>query len=234
MQVRKLKTTAMLAATLLFAAGLASADEWNKKTILTVSSPIEVPGAVLPPGEYVMKLVDSPSNRHVVRFMNADEDEVISTVIAIPNQRLEPTGDTQFSWYETPAGSPPAMRAWFYPGDNFGQEFVYPEGRAATLAATRPSAEPRPAPNVVAVTPAPQPEPEREVAQVRTPEPRPAPPPVAAQPAPRPTPRPAPQPEPVQMAQNTLPETAGFASLLALIGLSSLGGAVAIGRFRRK
>jgi hypothetical protein len=69
-----------------------------------------------------------------VQFLNEQENEVLSTVIAIPNTRLHPTGETEFAWYETPAGQPPAMRAWFFPGDTFGQEFAYPEGRAATLA----------------------------------------------------------------------------------------------------
>lgn len=112
---------------------LASASVYNKKTTLTVKETIEVPGAVLQPGEYVVKLVDSDSNRHIVQFLTKDEGEVLSTVIAIPNSRLEPTGDTEFAWYETPAGQPPALRAWFYPGDNFGQEFAYPEGRATAL-----------------------------------------------------------------------------------------------------
>ncbi len=112
----------------------AHADEWNKKTILTTNEPIEIPGAVLQPGTYVMKLVDSQSNRHIVRFMNEAEDETIATVIALPNERLHPTGETQFGWYETPANQPPAMRAWFYPGNLFGQEFVYPTKRGSEIA----------------------------------------------------------------------------------------------------
>jgi hypothetical protein len=39
------------------------ADEWNKKTVLTVNEQIAIPGAVLEPGKYVMKLADSQSNR---------------------------------------------------------------------------------------------------------------------------------------------------------------------------
>ena len=114
---------------------VASADVNDKKTVMTVNERVEIPGAILEPGEYVVKLVDSQSNRHIVRFMNKDEDEVITTVIAIPNMRLEPTGETEFGWYETPAGQPPALRAWFYPGDTFGQEFAYPEDRATELSA---------------------------------------------------------------------------------------------------
>ena len=119
---------------MLLACSLSHASTWNKLTRLTVHEPIAVPGAVLKPGEYVVKLADSPANRHIVRFMNADQSQVIATVLAVPNQRMRPTGETELGFYETPAGEPVALRAWFYPGDTFGQEFVYPEKQAKRIA----------------------------------------------------------------------------------------------------
>ena len=110
------------------------ADEWNKKTILTVNEPIQLPNKVLPPGKYVIKLLDSPSNRHIVQVFNGDETQLQTTILAIPNYRLEPTGKTQFQFWETPPGQPKAMRAWFYPGDNFGQEFAYPKSESVQIA----------------------------------------------------------------------------------------------------
>jgi hypothetical protein len=112
----------------------AFADQWNKKTYLNVNEAIQIPGAVLQPGRYVMRLMDSPSNRHIVQVFNEREDKLITTVLAIPNYRLQPTGETEFGWWETPAGQPKAMRAWFYPGDNFGQEFAYPKNMSVQLA----------------------------------------------------------------------------------------------------
>jgi hypothetical protein len=114
----------------------AMADQWNKRTIITVGEPIQVPGKVLQPGKYVMKLMDSPSNRHIVQIFNEDESQLQTTVLAIPNYRLQPTGKTEFQFWETPAGQPRAMRAWFYPGDNFGQEFAYPKNEAVSIAAS--------------------------------------------------------------------------------------------------
>ena len=35
---------------------------------------------------------------------------------------------------ERPSNSPEALRAWFYPGDDYGQQFVYPKNRATELA----------------------------------------------------------------------------------------------------
>jgi hypothetical protein len=112
----------------------ARADQWNKKTILTFSQPIEIPGKVLPAGTYIFKLLDSNSWRHIVQIWNEDGTELITTILAIPNYRLEPTGETVIKFHERPGDSPEALRAWFYPGDLFGQEFVYPKTRAIQLA----------------------------------------------------------------------------------------------------
>ena len=134
MNVKAIAATLGLAS-LVLAPG-AMADQWNKKTIITVNEAIQVPGKVLQPGKYVMRLLDSPSNRHVVQIYNEREDQLQTTVLAIPNYRLQPTGKTEFQWWETPAGQPRAMRAWFYPGDNFGQEFAYPKSEAMAIAAS--------------------------------------------------------------------------------------------------
>jgi hypothetical protein len=111
------------------------ADEWNKRTVLTVNEPIQVPNKVLEPGKYVMRLMDSPSNRHIVQIFDQNDQHLITTVLAIPNYRLALTGKTQFTFWETPPGQPKALRAWFYPGDNYGQEFAYPKSEAVSIAA---------------------------------------------------------------------------------------------------
>jgi hypothetical protein len=128
----------LLAATVLGAAVLPSAraDESNKKTIVTFSQAVEVPGKVLPAGTYTFQLMDSPADRHIVQIFNADGSQIITTVLAINDYRLQPTGKTVMSFSERPGDSPDALRAWFYPGDTFGQEFVYPKVRAIELAKT--------------------------------------------------------------------------------------------------
>jgi len=111
------------------------ADQWNKKTILTINESMQIPGATLTPGKYVFKLMDSPANRHIVQVFNEDETQLITTILAIPNARVRPTGESEFGFWEMPQGSPPALRSWFYPGDNFGQEFAYPKTEATKIAA---------------------------------------------------------------------------------------------------
>ena len=118
----------------------AKADDWNRKTEITFSSPVEIPGVhlsgwgVLPAGTYVFKILDSQSDRHIVQIINKDETTVYATILAIPNYRLQATDKTVMTFSERAAGEPQALRAWFYPGRNWGEEFVYPKARAIELA----------------------------------------------------------------------------------------------------
>jgi hypothetical protein len=206
------------------------ADEWNKKTILTVTEPIHVPGATLQAGKYVMKLLDSQVDRHTVQIFNGDETHIITTILAIPNYRLQPTGKTEFAFWETPPGQPKALRAWFYPGDNFGQEFAYPKNEATAIASNAgasvptTSAENESQYNSAPVTAMNQQGEEKPLTQEYTaPAPAPAQPTEVAQntaPAEAPAPAPAAQ---SGEAERSLPKTASAYPLIALAGLLSLG-----------
>src|SRR3990170_1557041 len=198
------------------------AQRANKRTIVKFSQRIEIPGVgqhFLPAGKYVFKLVDSLSNRDIVQIFNEDESRVLATILTIANYRLKATDETVMTFRERPVGQPEAIRAWFYPGANWGQEFVYPKTRAVELAKITnepvlfiPSAlgpyivapvksldEPpvvalKQAP-ITAVTPRGE---EVEIAQVI-------------------------EPPPVQTASARLPQTASIFPLIGLIGLLSLG-----------
>jgi hypothetical protein len=140
----------------------AKADEWDKKTILSFSGPVQVQNTRLEAGTYVFKLADT-ADRHVVQIFNQEETQVIATIMAIPDYRLEPTGKTAIKFSETSEGAttsgtvPEAgvpIKEWFYPGDNFGQEFKVvplPVEMATAEPAAPPPAESEPAP-----APAPQ------------------------------------------------------------------------------
>src|ERR1035438_719537 len=118
----------------------AKADDWNRKTVMTFSGPVEIPGVhlvgwgVLPAGTYVFKILNSQSDRHIVQIFSQDEKTVYATILAIPNYRLKATDKTVVTFRERPAGEPEALRAWFYPGRNWGEEFVYPKAQAIALA----------------------------------------------------------------------------------------------------
>jgi hypothetical protein len=219
-------------AALAFSASV-KADAWNKKTIVSFNQPVEVPGdVVLPAGTYVFKLLDSASNRHIVQIFNENQNHIYATVLAIPNYRLQVTGKTVITFVERPAGEPQAIKAWFYPGDNFGQEFVYRKSRTVEFAkqTTTPvpatPSEPATVTNEepvvdmkqsedTAVKPA-----EKEVEMAQTVEP----PPVQT------TPTPA-QPEATPDASESmeqLPQTASQLPFWGLIGLLSLAAGLAV------
>jgi hypothetical protein len=216
--LRKLVTAFSLVALCALVAPSAMADEWNKETVVTFSGPVEVPGVgahLLPAGTYVFKILDSLSDRHIVQIFNQDKTHLFTTVLAIPNYRLKSTDQTVMTFRERPAGEPEALRAWFYPGRKWGEEFVYARPRATQLAqrvhenvlATQmelteaPIEALRTAP-VEAVAPTGEPV---ELAQaVETP--------------------PATNDEPVTMASSSLPKTASPLPLIGLIGLLALGG----------
>jgi hypothetical protein len=203
----------------IFASGT-QADDWNKVTVMTFSQPIEIPGQILPAGTYTVKLVNIDTERHVVQFLDADGTKVVATVLAINNWRLHPTGQTVVKFAERSGDNPEAIKAWFYPGDNFGQEFVYPKHRAIELAAV--VNEPIPAlaedttpadlatASVVAITPEQKEVPVTEAIET-------------TQPAADPTPL---------VAENTttLPKTASSLPLIALLGFASLGAAFVVKR----
>jgi hypothetical protein len=210
------KRIALIVSCALFTVFSATGGQWDKLTTVTFSRPVELPGMVLPAGKYVFLLADTPTSRHVVQVFNPEQNHLYGTFLALPNLRLKPTGETVMNFQERPVNAPEALRAWFYPGDSFGQEFVYPKVKAAEFAATAhvmvPSAEVTPTEKpeelmeapVVAITPERE---EVEIAQAVEPPPFTAPAPVAA----------------AEPAPTELPKTASPIPLVALLGLSSLG-----------
>jgi hypothetical protein len=132
--MRVLKALWCAAAITAFVAPAAHADEWNKKTILTFSAAVQLPGATLPAGSYVFKLADIPGNRHVVQVFDKDEQKIYTTVLAIPNERLEPTDKPVVLFSERPSGTAQAVKVWYYPGERTGNEFVYPKSQAMKIA----------------------------------------------------------------------------------------------------
>jgi len=132
--MRLIKTLCCAAALTALLAPNALADEWNKKTILTFSGPVQIPGATLPAGTYVFKLADLAGNRHVVQVFDKEERKLYTTMMAIPNERMEPSDKPVVLFSERASGSPQAVKVWYYPGERIGNEFVYPKSQAMRIA----------------------------------------------------------------------------------------------------
>jgi hypothetical protein len=213
------------------AAPKANADDWHRKTVITFSSPVEVPGSdaqILPAGTYVFKVVDSLSDRHIVQILNKEENHVFTTILAIPRTRTHITSDTVITFRERPAGQPEALRSWFYPHLATGDEFVYPKTRATQLAketnetvldtpvemAAAPEETLKTAP-LEAVNPVGE-----TVATAQVAEAPPAPAEAVAKPA------------PVEVA--SLPQTASNLGLIGLSGLMLLGAGFLVSGLAKK
>lgn len=124
----RLKVVVLASCTLFLCAMLAPAsraDNWDKKTRVTFTEPIEIPGVRLPAGTYVFKLADSRSDRNMVEVLNGEEDQLIATIFTTPVERSETADHPVFELEERPSDSPMALKSWFYPGDLIGQEFTY-------------------------------------------------------------------------------------------------------------
>lgn len=227
--IKTLATVFCLAALCLLVVSTAMADESNRETVITFSGPVEVPGVgaqTLPAGTYVFKIFDSQSDRHIVQIFNQDKTQVLTTILAIPNYRLKATDKTVITFRERPAGQPEALRAWFYPGREWGEEFVYTKARALELTketnepvlgtsielATAPVEALKTAP-VEAIDSKGEP---IELAQVVGPPPAPATKAVTV------------------AAAEPLPETASPLPLIGLLGLLSLGTAFALSTFSKR
>ena len=138
--MKTFKVVALLCSFALVAMAFAvnvQADTFDKKTVITFSDSFEVPGVdaqILPAGTYVFKVFESFGDRNIVQIFNADETHLFTTILAINNFRLKPTEKTVMTFKERGEGQPEAIKAWFYPDNNFGQEFVYSKKRALELA----------------------------------------------------------------------------------------------------
>src|SRR5580704_18821014 len=101
-----LTTLAMSLMSSAFIPSLKAGDE-NKQTTIAISEPVSVQGTILPAGKYVLRLEDPSSSRNLIAIFNGDGTRLITTVLALRAYRLEPTGESEFEFYKSPADSPP-------------------------------------------------------------------------------------------------------------------------------
>ena len=196
------------------------ADEHNQATKMSFNEPVEIPGQVLPAGTYWFALMDSQADRNIVQIWNEDRSQLIATTFTVPDYRLQPTDKTTITFDEKPGEQHEAIQAWFYPGEDYGHEFVYPKTRALALA--RQTQQPvLSMPDEAATNTAPVSEPsidavtasgnEIEVSEiVQSEEPK----------------------EDVVMA--SLPQTASLFPIVGLLGLATLGASLYFRRMARK
>jgi hypothetical protein len=224
---RKLLIAGLCLAIIAVVAPNANAQRFDRGTKITINQPFDIPGVVaLPAGTYVIRLMDTAGTRSVVQILNADETRSYAIVLGIPDYRLKATEKTEISFYEAPPGEPLPLRAWFYPGYNYGVEFVYPRKKAVEIArisgehviAAPWEAEYLPEPEELETEPLLAIEPSGEEAELEAVHPETAPEPVTE-------PTPAELVLTPQAEAPELPRTATPLPLVALTGMLAAGAA---------
>lgn len=117
---------------------LAHADPLDQSTTITFGAPIQIPGErVLPAGTYQFKLAISDSSGNIVQIFNSEGTRLYATVLTVPTERPEPTGDPKVTLAEQGPGRPEPLLKWFYAGCLTGHEFVYSRHEEEELAQAR-------------------------------------------------------------------------------------------------
>ena len=127
---------------MVMAAGLffnfaAHADEANQETILTFSTPVQIPGEVLTTGTYMFKLAELGSDQNLVQIFNVGGTKLYATLMTVPAYRQKLTGNTTVILTEQGSGQLDALTKWYYPGEETGHQFLYPTHEEKRLAKDR-------------------------------------------------------------------------------------------------
>ena len=227
-----MKTTKILAVMVLCLAvsalALAQGTAVQRDTQLAVSESTQVGSILLDPGSYTLRVHDFKGGKVQVTIVRDSDKKTMGTATAIRARRNLDTNqqaDSQTQFTYTTFNGHPAVATWYYPGDEWGEQFVYGK---ETIAANTTGGD-------VTVTQTPAPTASTSTMAESTP-PAPAPAPVVEErkeTTAEVAPAPAPAPEPAREAR-TLPKTASSTPLIALLGALSLAGAAAVRFGRRK
>ena len=129
MKMQMLAGIALASVLALSAVPATHADEFDQATQVSFSSPVRVPGNVLPAGTYWFVIASHGHNPDVVQVFNADRTRLIRTILTGSAERPQATGKTvlAFANPDTSAnpGEVPALTKWFYPGRVIGTQFFY-------------------------------------------------------------------------------------------------------------
>jgi hypothetical protein len=224
-------------------AAVANAQPADKRTFFTFSRPITLPGVTLPAGKYIFRLADDESSRKVIQILNSEGTKPYAMLLTMPEERRDPAKDAEVAFLETASRTPSAVKAWWYPGERTGYEFIYPRSQARDLAKTTGASvlttkadtnKPEEAKSgeltridssghdqdaAAAANNAPS---ARETGTVAQEVPQRTPPQAVPAPAPAPAAQSSPVPNPPPVARNTLPQTASGLPVVELIGILSL------------
>ena len=136
----------------------AMADEWNKRTDVEFSAPVQIPGHVLAPGRYVFELLESGRSQHRADFLKGFgwKRKPRSDDPRRSRRHFEHSRQADHPFLKSGAPRSPICDSRLVPGDNTGWELWYPKGQSLEADAnTAPASAPAPtsaAPSVTSAT----------------------------------------------------------------------------------
>ena len=128
----KALASACVFAMLAFTSTATHAHTTDHRTYFTFSGPVTLPGVTLPARTYLFRNPDT--SRRVVQVLSDDGMTAYAQLLTIPAERFDVPKDPEIQFMETAEGNPPAIKAWWYPGNRIGWEFIYSKEQELRLA----------------------------------------------------------------------------------------------------
>ncbi|HUP40735.1 MAG TPA: hypothetical protein VM115_11490 [Vicinamibacterales bacterium] len=112
----------------LFATSATTARSFDTRrtTRFTFSRAVQIPGATLAPGTYIFEIANPNEQADIVRVLSADRQEAFLLKFTIPvYRRADGNLKATITLGESPAGTPPPVKAWYPQSEARGREFLY-------------------------------------------------------------------------------------------------------------
>lgn len=105
----------------------------GKAATVEFTTATRLPGVTLQPGKYVFRLGEPAQKQNIVEVYTEDGKKKVATLLTV-DYATPPSGNTTTVVFEKT--NPPVLRAWYFPGETTGREFVYTQDEATTIFAT--------------------------------------------------------------------------------------------------
>jgi hypothetical protein len=127
MRFAKIAFTALgLALAAVMVVPAAHAGVGNQMTRLTFSRPVQIPDhKVLPAGTYWFQTLNNQALPNSVLIYNKNRTRAEAILLTTPTYRARPRGRTEVTLAGGSKSRPPILLKWFYPGTDWGHEFMY-------------------------------------------------------------------------------------------------------------